>query len=75
MNIDWNVLIEPLTNYFRRKRLSSFTKAYPNLAELTVLDVGGTPNYWDLLAQDFNLVPKSLVLLNNSSIENYSNYK
>ena len=32
-----------LHDYFRIKRLKSFAEAYPDLANISVLDVGGSP--------------------------------
>ncbi|MEM6448889.1 MAG: methyltransferase domain-containing protein [Cyanobacteria bacterium P01_D01_bin.105] len=53
--------------HFRRQRLAEFLKAFPNLENYSVLDVGGRPFIWDLLKQEFNVAPKSLVLLNTPS--------
>lgn len=43
-----------------------FIQKFPDLAELTVLDVGGRPFIWDLIQQEFGVSPKRLVLLNYS---------
>lgn len=51
-------------NYFRTKRMKDFLSAYPDLRNLSVLDVGGRPYIWKLIKKKYNIVPKSLVLLN-----------
>ncbi len=57
-----------LHDYFRTKRLKSFAEAYPDLANLSVLDVGGTPYMWEMLNRYFGLAPKKLVLLNSNPV-------
>jgi ubiquinone/menaquinone biosynthesis C-methylase UbiE len=63
--------------YFRTKRLKAFAEMYPNLQELSVLDVGGSEIIWNLLKKKFGLAPKRLVLLNNNEVhlENDCDYE
>ncbi|MEM8722087.1 MAG: class I SAM-dependent methyltransferase [Cyanobacteria bacterium P01_G01_bin.39] len=57
-----------LHDYFRIKRLKKFAESYPDLANLSVLDVGGTPYMWDRLNKHFGLVPKQVTLLNSNPV-------
>lgn len=57
-----------LHDYFRTKRLESFVEVYPDLGNLSVLDVGGTPYMWEMLNKHFGLVPKKVVLLNANPV-------
>ncbi|MFK8183695.1 MAG: methyltransferase domain-containing protein [Phormidesmis sp.] len=63
----WQHIIYPVMTHFRRQRLAEFLKAFPNLKDYSVLDVGGRPFLWDLLKQEYGVAPKSLVLLNTPS--------
>lgn len=65
--MDWQHIIYPVMTHFRRQRLAEFLRAFPNLNEYSVLDVGGRPFIWDLLKQEYGVSPKSLVLLNTPS--------
>lgn len=57
-----------LYNYFRIKRLKAFAESYPDLANLSVLDVGGTPYMWNKLSKHCGLVPKHVTLLNSNQV-------
>lgn len=57
-----------LHDYFRTKRLKAFARAYSDLSNLSVLDVGGTPYMWDILNKYFGLSPKKVVLLNKNPV-------
>jgi len=50
--------------FFRKRRMNDFVSAYPDLGELSVLDVGGRPYIWDLLRDEYDIKPRKLVLLN-----------
>ena len=60
----WLHVIQPIMAYFRRRRLAGLLEMYPNLADYSVLDVGGRPFIWELLKKHYQVTPKSLVLLN-----------
>ena len=60
----WLHVIHPIMAYFRQRRLADLLKMYPNLAEYSVLDVGGRPFIWQLLKEHYQVAPKRLVLLN-----------
>lgn len=60
-------------SYFRGKRLKIFADLYPNLADLIVLDVGGTSKIWELLKANYGLEPKKLIILNSNSDHLVSN--
>ncbi len=53
--------------HFRRRRLAGLLKAFPDLENYSVLDVGGRPFIWDLLKLHYGVKPKQLVLLNTPS--------
>lgn len=57
-----------LHKYFRVARLKTFADAYPDLSNLSVLDIGGTVDIWDMLKKYYDLAPKQLVLLNTNSV-------
>lgn len=63
----WQQIIYPIMTYFRQRRLAELLKAYPDLENYTVLDVGGRPFLWDLLKEHYQVQPKQLVLLNTPS--------
>ena len=63
----WKHIIYPIMTYFRQRRLAELLKAYPDLENYTVLDVGGRPFLWDLLRYHYRVKPKQLVLLNTPS--------
>lgn len=63
----WKHIIYPIMTYFRQRRLAELLKAYPDLENYTVLDVGGRPFLWDLLRYHYRVQPKQLVLLNTPS--------
>lgn len=67
--MDWKHIIYPVMTHFRRQRLAELLKAFPNLEECSVLDVGGRPFVWDLLKKEYGVTPKSLVILNTPSEE------
>jgi hypothetical protein len=48
-----------LSNYFRRRRMARFACEYAVTAETRILDIGGTPECWNLLA-----IRPQVVLLN-----------
>jgi SAM-dependent methyltransferase len=74
--MNWNNFILPIMRYFRRKRVAVFIKKFPDLANLTVLDVGGRPFIWELIKQESGMTPKRLVLLNYSSESvNFAGYE
>lgn len=54
----------PFFRYFRARRLRGLLAAHPDLAAMTVLDVGGTPFIWDLLEELEGIRPRRVVLLN-----------
>ncbi len=60
----WNRIFHPAMSYFRRRRLARFLAAYPGLPEMQVLDIGGTPQIWEILKAEFGTFPKRVVLLN-----------
>ncbi len=60
----WLHVIHPIMAHFRRRRLAELLKLYPNLADYSVLDVGGRPFIWELLKEHYQVVPKRLILLN-----------
>ena len=63
----WGNFIHPVMRYFRVKRLEYFVSLYPELAQFSVLDIGGRPFIWDLLKEHYGLVPRKLILLNTES--------
>ncbi|MGB3298229.1 MAG: hypothetical protein WBA76_08155, partial [Phormidesmis sp.] len=65
-NISWDQVITPAMVSFRKRRLAALVAAYPNLADYTVLDIGGRPSIWNLLKEHYDIAPKKLVLLNVS---------
>ena len=75
MSAKWYSIIKLFEGNFRYKRLQKFCQIYPDLSKLSVLDVGGSPVIWDLLKQEFEVVPKQLVLLNQEERELYGNYE
>lgn len=60
----WLHVIHPIMAHFRRRRLAELLKLYPNLADYSVLDVGGRPFIWELLKEHYQVTPKRLILLN-----------
>ena len=71
--ISWYQVIEPGMMMFRRRRLSSLVKTYPNLSDYRVLDVGGRPGIWKLLKEQYGIAPKELTLLNSAAdLETFS---
>lgn len=62
--MNWGKLVLPIMQHFRKKRLSNFIASFSDIHDMTVLDVGGRPMLWDLLASEFGVAPKKLVLLN-----------
>lgn len=75
MNINWYSTIKFFESDYRYKRLQKFCQIYPDLSQLSVLDVGGSPVIWNLLKQEFNISPKKLILLNQDERELYGNYE
>ncbi len=63
----WKHIIYPIMTYFRQRRLAELLRAYPDLENYAVLDVGGRPFLWDLLKEHYQVQPKQLVLLNTPS--------
>ena len=63
----WLHVISPIMTYFRQRRLTELLKMYPNLANYSVLDVGGRPFIWNLLKEHYQVVPQRLILLNNAN--------
>lgn len=52
-------MIAELSRYFRRRRMERFARTFAITSETRVLDIGGTPDLWDLVP-----VRPRLVLLN-----------
>jgi ubiquinone/menaquinone biosynthesis C-methylase UbiE len=65
----WGKFVYPAIKYFRAKRVRKLVSMYPNLNEMSVLDVGGRPIIWELLAKECNIRPKKLILLNTEEEE------
>ena len=65
----WRHIIYPIMTHFRRRRLAELLKIYPNLKDYSILDVGGRPFIWNLLKDEYGVVPKQLILLNTPSEE------
>jgi SAM-dependent methyltransferase len=65
----WGKFVYPAIKHFRVKRVKKLVEMYPNLREMSVLDVGGRPIIWELLAQECDIRPEKLVLLNTESEE------
>lgn len=61
----WDSILLPLMKYFRKRRFKYFVNAYPDLSQLTVLDVGGRPFIWELIKNEYGISPARVVLLNN----------
>jgi ubiquinone/menaquinone biosynthesis C-methylase UbiE len=57
--LGWNERFSAISRRFRRGRMERFAREFPITAETRVLDIGGTPECWDLLP-----VRPRLVLLN-----------
>ena len=62
----WLHVIHPIMTYFRQRRLADLLEMYPDLADYSVLDVGGRPFIWELLKKHYQVIPKQVVLLNTS---------
>ena len=62
----WLHVIHPIMSYFRRRRLLGLLEMYPDLADYSVLDVGGRPFIWELLKAHYQMVPKQVILLNTA---------
>jgi SAM-dependent methyltransferase len=71
----WGKFVYPAIKYFRGRRIKKLVSMYPNLAEMSVLDVGGRPVIWEILAEEFEIRPKNLILLNmEDEAESFDNY-
>jgi SAM-dependent methyltransferase len=57
--LGWSERLGAVSRRFRRRRMERFARAFPITAETRVLDIGGTPECWDLVP-----VRPRLVLLN-----------
>lgn len=55
----WSDRLAAASRYFRRRRMERFAQAFGITSETRVLDIGGTPDCWDLIP-----VRPRLVLLN-----------
>lgn len=74
--MNWNNFILPIMRHFRRKRVKCFIHSFPDLPNLTVLDVGGRPFIWELIKQEYGLSPKRVVLLNYAiEVDNLAGYE
>ena len=71
----WGNFVYPAIKYFRFRRIQKLTSIYPNLQEMSVLDVGGRPIIWELLDKNWGIRPQRLVILNTeeelNSLNNY----
>lgn len=75
MNLSWYSIIKFFEGNYRYKRLEKFCQIFPDLPQLSVLDVGGSPVIWDLLKQEFDISPKQVILLNTEERELYGDYE
>lgn len=75
MSVTWYSVIKLFEGKFRIKRLKQFYETYPDLPQLSVLDVGGSPVIWDLLKEELEVAPKHVVILNKEERELYGNYE
>lgn len=72
----WGKFVSPAITYFRAKRVKKFGSMYPNLSEMSVLDVGGRPIIWKLLEQECGVRPGKLIILNTENeLDCGSNYE
>lgn len=72
----WGKLVYPVMKSLRVRRIKQLTTIYPDLAEMSVLDVGGRPIIWDLLSKEMGIKPKKLIILNTEEeTENFDNYE
>lgn len=53
MNI--HAVYAPFFRYFRTKRMARFAEAFDPAPTTTILDVGGTPNNWELAGADYEI--------------------
>ena len=71
----WGNFVYPAIRHFRFKRIQKLISIYPNLQEMSVLDVGGRPIIWELLDKNWGIRPQRLVILNTeeelNSLHNY----
>ena len=51
--------LQSISGHYRRKRMRRFTRQFAITAETRILDVGGTPEFWNLLP-----APPRVTLLN-----------
>lgn len=74
--MDFGHLVVTIMTFFRSRRLQSFVKAFPDLATLSVLDIGGRPFMWKVLKQRHGIMPKQLILLNTESeVQGFTGYE
>lgn len=72
----WGKCIYPAIKYFRVKRVKKLIEIYPNLQEMSILDVGGKPIIWELLDRECGIRPQRLILLNTEDELNFfDNYE
>lgn len=72
----WGKCIYPVIKYFRMKRVKRLIDMYPNLQDISVLDVGGRPIIWELLSQEYGIRPQQLILLNTEDeLDSFDNYE
>jgi SAM-dependent methyltransferase len=67
-------LIKPIHVWFITRRLKQFVEMFPDIKNLSVLDVGGTPLNWDVVVGFLGAKPKKLVLA-NLKVKNSPDYK
>lgn len=58
----WYKFLKPALMHFRTKRAEEIVSRFPNLNELSVLDLGGSLHFWDEVGGIIK--PKSLTILN-----------
>lgn len=64
----WGHFIIPIMRHFRRRRMARFAASIPDLPSMTVLDVGGRPFLWDLLAEEYGVRPRRVVMVNMEAL-------
>ena len=72
----WGKFVSPIITYFRAKRVRKLVSMYPNLQEMSVLDVGGRPIIWNLLEKECGVRPQKLIILNTENeLDCWENYE